>query len=212
MIKQLSFLLLSIMVAGLLVWYTDNNQTDSQRGSAQGVAMQAGTYLSPAKELQAISLIDHNGDAFTKIQLQNKWSFIFFGYTNCPDICPTALGDLNRIANMLDKMNTSPLDVQYLFISVDPERDTPEKLKEYVKYFNPGFIGLSGTKAALDGFTRQLNTAYFFEKKEATDTSYNVSHSSAILLLNPQGALQALFSVPHNAKDIAQDFLTLVKG
>ena len=212
MMKSLPFLLLSIVLAGFLIWYTSNNQLDSTGGSAQGIAMQAGTYLNPAKELQAIALIDHNNNAFTNAQLQGKWSFIFFGYTNCPDICPTTLGDLNRVANMLDKFNTNPFEVQYLFISVDPERDTPERLKEYVKYFNPGFIGVTGTKTALDDFTRQLSTAYFFEKKDATDTSYIVNHSSAILLLNPQGSLQALFSVPHDARNIAQDFLTLVKG
>jgi len=165
------------------------------------------TLLQPGRELAAFSLVDHHGKPFTQDALRGQWSLAFFGYTHCPDVCPNALGMLKRVQSLLDDAGEAPLP-RVLFISVDPERDTPAQLATYVSYFHPTFVGITGRDEQLKRLTRQLGILYG-RSPGNDDNGYRVDHSAAIILFNPAGYYQALFGAPHDAKKIATDFVAI---
>jgi protein SCO1/2 len=154
------------------------------------------------KLLQPFKLTGHNNTVFDEKRLQGKWSFVFFGYTSCPDVCPATLYVLSSVHGLLvDETGTAPDDMQVIFISVDPARDTTEKLADYVTYFNKNFIGTTANKAEIDKLTRQFGAGYIFEE-ETSAGEYNVAHTSAIFLVDPYGRLVASFSQPHQPATI----------
>lgn len=135
-------------------------------------------------------------------QFQNKWVFIYFGYTFCPDICPTNLGNLSLAYRRLSEAQQS--QVQILFISVDPERDPPKKLAEYVNFFNSDIIGLTGSKTVLDEITQRYGVVYALHKTPENSKNYSVDHSAFTYLINPKG--QLVKQLPHgtNPKQFQQ--------
>lgn len=173
--------------------------------------LQQGTLLPSAKPIADFELIDQNGETMTLANLENRWTFVFFGYTQCPDVCPTSLSMLGQVMRLLEKepaLNAMP---HGMFISVDPERDTPELLKQFVPYFYPDFSGATGSPAELMKLTRQLGILYAKSDDDNNeDDSYLMDHSAAIILFDPDGKYHALFNVPHDPALIASDFL-LVK-
>ena len=178
-------------------------------GSLEGVSA---TVLPEAKALPEFSLEDHHGKAFTNKTLKGKWSFIFFGYTHCPDVCPTTLALLNQVDQALKKEPgiDSP---ETVFISVDPGRDTVEQLAEYVPYFNADFTGVTGSLENLQVLTKSLGIAFGQEGVEEGDTEtedYEVFHSSRIMLIDPEARLKALFSSPHDVNQIVSDYIKII--
>lgn len=166
------------------------------------------TRLEPPRALGEFALTDHHGAAFDPERLRGRWSFLFFGYTHCPDICPTTLTSLNAAARAIAALPKAPPVPQYVFVSIDPERDTPEQLGKFVPYFNRDFLGVTGTPAAIAEFTRQLSVMYLKVNGERPD-GYLMDHSAAILLLDPQGRFHALFSPPFDPRAMADDYLRL---
>ncbi len=138
-------------------------------------------------------LIDQNGKPFDKNYFQGKWTLVFFGFTSCPDICPTTLGVLDKFYRELQEKHEAG-DVQVVFVSVDPARDTPQKLKEYTAYFNPAFMGLTGEHMDLIRFTTDLNTG--FTKVPIEGGSYLMEHSGNIAVINPRGHYHGFFKPP----------------
>ena len=158
------------------------------------------------KALHHFELQDHNKTVFDEKRLQGKWSFVFFGYTSCPDICPTTLHVLNSVYGMLeDGKSGDAADTQVIFISVDPKRDTTEKLADYMSYFNKKFIGVTSDKTAIDKLVKQFGAGYALET-ETTPGEYLVAHTSAIFLVDPYGRLVATFSQPHYPSTIATQY------
>ncbi len=157
------------------------------------------------KVVQPFSLVDHRGEPFTLEQLKGRWSFLFFGYTNCPDVCPTILSMLDKVAQELGKEPASDRDVQFVFVSVDPVRDTPEVLRKYVGNFNPDFIGVTGAHDSLTPLTRQLG---IYAKPEPADAHehYSVDHGTPVLLIDPAGRLLGVFQSPRGPLDVAERF------
>lgn len=155
------------------------------------------------KQVQAFQAIDHTGKEFGVEQLRGKWSFLFFGYTHCPDICPITLAVLARVQQEIDAAGGEP--VQTVFVSVDPERDTPGQLARYVQYFDRRFIGLGGTPEQVQGLTAQLGIPFRHDAPSA-DGSYLVDHSASVFLLDPQGRLLSVFPAPHEAAGIVARF------
>jgi len=169
------------------------------------------TVFRTPRLISPFELTDHTGKAFNQDSLKGNWSFLFFGYTNCPDVCPNTLTIMNVIANTLGKNKPENTGPQFIMVSVDPERDTVKQLSEYIPYFNKSFLGLTGTsKKQIDAIATQFGIPYFINKKSPDDTEYAVEHSGAILLVNPQGNLHALFSAPHDAVRLSNEF-TLIK-
>jgi len=164
-----------------------------------------------AKELTDFNLTGANNKTLGLNELKGKWSFIFFGYTHCPDVCPLTLMVLGQAFKILEKNPAVFPEVQGIFVSVDPKRDTPESLKEYVSYFNDRFIGVTGSTAEVDDFSRQMSAMYTIHAKEAgqADDTYLVTHNSTVFLVDPQGRLHGRFPPPQTPKEIAEVFMKI---
>lgn len=156
--------------------------------------------------LTPFSLTDHNRETFDQSHLRGKWSMIFFGYLSCPDICPLTLHELNQLWRLLeDEAGKEPEDLQVVFVSVDPARDGPRQLAEYVHYFNPNFIAATADKTQIDRLTRQFGAGYVVDA-ETSPKQYLVTHTSAIFLVDPLGRSVAIFSQPHYAATLQQQY------
>lgn len=154
--------------------------------------------------IPAFSLVNQDGKAFGREDLEGKWSLLFFGFTHCPDVCPTTLYDLHQVKSRLD--GTRGVDEnawQVVFVSIDPERDTPEKLRDYVAYFDPSFLAVTGEHAQLEPLARKLAIAYRIEEHEPGAPTYDVDHSVSILLANPEGRIHGIFPAPHDIEQMA---------
>jgi protein SCO1/2 len=138
-------------------------------------------------------LEDHRGELFNNERFQGVWSIVFFGFTHCPDICPTTLAMLDDTYSKLKDSEKERLQV--VMISLDPERDTVEKLAEYVPYFNPEFTGVTGNKHLIRRLTAELNVAY--NQVPLSDDDYTVDHSTQLILINPMGHYHGFFKAPH---------------
>ena len=178
-----------------------------EMGSGAEPAVVKATVLTPARPLPEISLIDQAGAQFDGSRLKNRWSLLFFGFTRCPDVCPATLGTLAQVAKSLADLPPGERP-QIVLVSVDPQRDTPEALASYVRFFDPSFTGLTGTQLAIDSLTRALGVPVAISKTGNGD--YTVDHSAAIFLIDPQGAMRALFSTPHEPAVIAADYRRIV--
>jgi protein SCO1/2 len=144
-------------------------------------------YYQQPREVKAFELTDHKGQLFGKEQLRGKWSLVFFGYTSCPDVCPTTLQNLGFI---YDDLKAVANNSQVLLVTVDPLRDTQEKLSQYIAYFNPEFIALRAGHEVLFPFARNMGLMYSIsEDKE----DYLVDHSASLVLINPDGKITAIF-------------------
>lgn len=144
-------------------------------------------YYQQSREIKPFELTDHNGQSFTKEQLKGKWSLVFFGYTSCPDVCPTTLQNLGFI---YEDLKASAKNSQVLLVSVDPQRDTQEKLSQYIAYFNPEFIALRAGHEVLFPFARNMGLMYAISGE---GEGYLVDHSASIVLINPDGNIAAIF-------------------
>jgi len=168
------------------------------------------TVLPNARPLVGFNLIDQNGSQFSPAQLKGQWSFLFFGFTNCPDICPTTLKVMQSVWKTLPTKMGEQGHPRLYFVSVDPDRDKPETLKSYVQYFNPEFIGVTGKLNELDKLTNQIGILYGYDEKEDDkDLEYIVNHSAQLILVDPKGRMRAVISPPHIAKTIASNFQTI---
>lgn len=183
-------------------------------------------YYQQARAIKPFQLTDHQGDNFEQSRLLDKWSWVFFGYTSCPDVCPTTLQELNFIYDDLQAISDNN---QVLLVSVDPNRDTQEKLSQYIRYFNKDFLALRGGHDALYPFARNVGLMYAItdaEREENSDEehsqaygSYLVDHSASIVLINPQGKVAAIFKPKFvigeppiiNGNDLVSDFEKIVK-
>lgn len=166
------------------------------------------TLRPESKPLSEFSLIDQFGKEFTLDRLRGKWTFIFFGYTACPDICPTTLIEMTKVANTLAGEKLQKNDIHFIFVSVDPKRDDVESMKKFIAYFNSDFIGLTGSQSQLDNLMQQLNILAVREKSTSPD-SYTMGHSSSIKLIDPQAEWLASFSPPHNGNEIAEKLILI---
>jgi protein SCO1 len=167
------------------------------------------TVLSPPLNVPAFDLVDDHGRPFTVADLHGRWSLLFFGYTHCPDICPTTLKVLTRAQAALKDLPESQ-HPRIVFVSVDPARDTPAVLAQYVAYFGSDIVGVTGDEAHLQALARPLGIAYQRDTPPRGTTDYTMAHSSSILYVDPLGRVRALASPPHTVKTIAGDFRKIV--
>lgn len=174
-------------------------------------SLQALTLLPEPRTIAEFALADQHGKPFSLDSFKGHWSLVFFGYTSCPDVCPTTLQQL-RLAKklMLQQESADKIPLVY-FISVDPERDTSQKLADYLAYFDPAFIGAGGTEQQIRALTSQLGIAYFIEPHPAGAIQYNVDHTASLLLLNPRGQLYGVLSAPYEAASIAHDVMSVIR-
>lgn len=204
----------------LLVGYISFSGSSS---TSQRAEIKAATLLPKPKTLNPdLALTDHNNKPFSIEQFKGHWSILFFGYTSCPDVCPTQMSILKQLVSHPEIKNKP----QALLISVDPERDTAEKLKSYVQAFNPDFIGVTAReKTELERFSRELGVYYEYvetvsgvsqdhskhnmhdhEMHEEEKKGYEVNHTASFLLINPKGEYAALFTGPYNIDDMVKAY------
>jgi len=163
------------------------------------------TVIPAPLPLPDFALLDHEGDLFDRQSMRGQWSLVFFGFTHCPDICPATLQQLaiarsKVLAAENGRDNSFP---RITLISVDPERDTVEIMREYVGQFGADIRGVTGDIDEL----RKLTTAIgiFFEKSTESGEVYNIAHSGVVLLINPRAEFHALFSAPHDVQHFVND-------
>lgn len=154
--------------------------------------------------IKPFDLLDHRNQAFTLDDLQGKWTMMYFGFTHCPDICPTALADLSRLTKILDPDVRERL--QIVMVSVDPARDTPEVLGAYVPYFNDEFIGVTGEFPDIMTFTQNVNVAF---NKVVDGESYTVDHTGNLVLINPKGHYHGFFKPPFEQTKMKLTFTSI---
>ena len=162
-----------------------------------------GLFWPAPKQIHDFSVVDQNGNPFNLSNIQGKWSFVFFGYTHCPDVCPITMAIMADVYKQL--VDTGYNDVQTIFVSVDPERDTTEKLNQYVAYFNEDFIGLGGNIEMIKSLTQQIGVAYFHSEKDEKGF-YLVDHTASLFLFDPGARMIAKISAPHESTEIMQRF------
>lgn len=184
---------------GIGLWLSD-------RLEAQAPPQVPGLLWPSPPGLGAFSLHDQYGERFGLEEMKGHWSFVFFGFTNCPDICPLTLGTLAGMEQDLSREAPEVADdTRIVFVSVDPERDDEQALASYVDYFGEGLLGVTGDPEQLEAFARQLGTV-FLQGAPGQDGSYTVDHSARVLLIDPQGRLVAAFSPPHQAEELAERY------
>ena len=159
--------------------------------------------VSPPRSLSEFQLVESDERPFTARNLVNHWTFIVFGFTYCPDICPSTLAVLTEFREALTREFTDAQDVNIILVTVDPERDTPAILKQYVQHFDPHFMGLSGTDANIRNLANQLGASYEITNRNASE-GYTVSHSASLYLIDPQARHYATYVAPLEAASIAQ--------
>jgi protein SCO1/2 len=158
----------------------------------------AGTLLASAIG-GPFRLVDQNGKTVTDADLKGKWSLVYFGYTHCPDACPTALND---ISIALDELGPQRNAVRPVFVTVDPERDTPEVLKSYVTAFDAPILALSGTPEEIAQAAKGYRV--YYAKHPEAGGDYSMDHSSVIYVMDPEGRFTASFTQQNSPEEIAE--------
>lgn len=222
--KVLVVVLISVIIMGIYGLFFQSSSIElSQVQLSRAYLMHQNEKLG--KQLSPVTLIDDQAQAFTIERLKGQWSLLFFGFTSCPDICISELHLLSKIIQALKKENFHPLPQVY-FVSVDPMRDSPAKLKSYVRYFNPDFKAMTGEVDQLHRFMKPFGAYYEFaydtegkrvnvEKWENIPAdyknSYTVNHTAWSYLISPQGLLLAAFPTPHDGKLMLQDMKLILR-
>jgi protein SCO1 len=165
-----------------------------------------GTVLPP-RATPAFQLIDTNANGYDQAQLIGHWSLLFFGYTSCPDVCPTTLSLLAQVQPKLADLHDAQR-LQMVFVSVDPKRDTPAQVGQYVKFFSPEFVGLTGTPKNIEQFTRAMGVPVAIH--DTGSGAYTVDHAATLFLLDAQAHVVAVFSPPHTVDALASDLRTVI--
>ena len=147
------------------------------------------------------SLITHEKKPVTDKDFQGKWLLIYFGFTHCPDICPEELEKLAEVTEILYKQKNKQQPFQPVFVSVDPERDTPELITKYLKDYSPHFIGLTGTREQVGDMCKHYRV--YFSQGPRVGDDYIVDHAIIMYLINPNGEFVDYYGRNKNAKEVA---------
>lgn len=153
--------------------------------------------------IKPFSLLDHQGQVFDNNRLKGKWTLVFFGFTFCPDVCPTTLAMLKNALAIIDDKSLLA-STQVLMVTVDPARDTVQQLKPYISYFHPDFLGVTGDFLKIHSFATNLSAP--FQKVPGGGENYSVDHSAYIFLINPYGDYQGFLKPPFAADTFSLNY------
>lgn len=163
-----------------------------------------GTLLVPAKAIPAFELEDTHQQAFTNANLKHHWTWLFLGFTECPQLCPTTMAHLAKAYKKMQQQKRNVLP-QVVMVTLDPHKDTPEKLSNYVHAFDPNFQGLTGTESQISALAKSLGVSY------TRQTGQPIEHTGVVMVINPSGQLQALFTTPFNSDFLVEDHQSLIQ-
>ena len=162
-----------------------------------------GFVLQQPRVLPEFTLLDGHSQPFGRADFEGAWSFLYFGFTYCPDICPTALVEMAKLKELL-AASRPDVAAEYYLVSVDPQRDTPERIQEYVTYFDDSFKGLTGDLPEIGKLAQTASVIHVIEPS-ADGERYEVGHSSTLTLLDPEGSIRAIFKEPLRASVLEDD-------
>ena len=209
--RNAGMVLIAVVAMAAGSWLSLSFNNSNQQNNSLAIQ---GNILPVARSIAVPELFKDDGSMFTNADLQGHWTLVFFGYTHCPDICPTTLGVL---AQAKQSFNSGSGDAgidfpEVVFVSVDPQRDTVEVLHNYVRYFEPGFTGVTGKPELIEALTLQMSVVYMQAPSapEGGD-GYVVDHSSSILMINPEGKLYAFLKAPHSVDSITESVRTITE-
>lgn len=193
------YMLLAAALAGGLLWHEAGTAPGLGRNIVTGQAQIGGPFR----------LTDQSGATKTDLDFRGRYRLIYFGYSFCPDVCPTTLAVMGQA---LDKLGGDAVRVVPIFITIDPERDTPKVLRDYVKAFGPNFVGLTGSKAAIAQVEKEYRV---YAQKKPLDPAhpergYGMDHSSVIYLMGPDGRLVSFYDEAISPDDLAKDLRTKI--
>jgi protein SCO1 len=194
-VLYVALMVLGAAVAGYMVY--------RQLARSGAPALQSGTAFPAPRPVAPFTLTDHVGAPFSNARLAGHPTLVFFGFTHCPDICPTTLSIVARV-----QRDAGLSRLQTLFVTVDPRRDDQRTMQQYVNAFGEGLIGLRGEDAALEPLLQSLLVARSVEPRVGAD--YAVDHSAAVYYLNARGAWSAVFSPPFDAAAMRADLVALI--
>jgi protein SCO1/2 len=192
-----------VALIALILGLTVNKVLSGKNQGDPTALIDAGIILLPAsRSLPDVTMTNQDGQPVTINELKGKWSLVFFGYTFCPDICPTTLAQLRQIKSELPKEAVDQLQV--VLVSVDPNRDTPKQLKQYLGYFDPQFVGLTPT--SIDELQKVANAMSIpFIPADTSKPNYTVDHSGNLAVIGPDGTQRGFIRAPlNNTKLVAQ--------
>lgn len=184
-----------------------NGGNTSTEASKSGLSFNKLILLPNPIDMGEVNFTTHTGASFTNKNLLGKWSILFFAFTNCPDICPTTLQTMQQVKQEMTNNGTWPA-FQLAMVSVDPERDTAERLQQYVPHFDKEFIGLTGKLDYTTQFAKNLGIL-FFKGETLPDGNYDVDHSSGLILVNPKGQYAGYLGAPHQKQILIEDLTKL---
>ena len=167
-----------------------------------------GKILVRPMEIDNFELIDQNNEAFNKKSLEGGWTVLFFGYTNCPDVCPTTIYKLAEIKNGI-KEDLPSANFNTVLVTLDPDRDSPERLDEYIGYFDETMLGVTGTYENIQSFTSSLSVFYQRINKEE---GYDFNHTASIFVFDKDGSLFATMSPANTVGELESDFFTILNN
>lgn len=199
--KKTIVLLLAVIAAlGVAAFITMSPKSDGKTDDTLSIGLPKvfqeteGLVLFEGGALPEITFIDENSEPRDLKSLEGRWNLLFFGYTYCPDICPMTLMHMNKMWKQLSTEEKAQLNI--VLVSVDPERDTSSSMKQYMDYFNPAFIALTGNPDGMREFAGQLNA--FYARVDRDDGGYLMDHSANIVLISPKGEYRGYIEPPHD--------------
>lgn len=204
--KSILYIILAAFAAGFGLWA--GQHWTNQRQSAPAAALQTVRLFPEARQISDFALQGPEGKVVNKAMISGHWTLVFLGFTHCPDICPTTLGELSK-AQKIWENTPAATRPRVLFVSVDPERDTPKALAEYAAFFHQDTLTATAPEPALGDFVQSI--AMVYAKKPLENGDYTMDHSASIVVLNPQGNEVGIIRPPFAPEKIAADLLALSK-
>lgn len=212
----LCFVFISIVLVMFVISVTRVPQLSVEEMRSKGVFI-----LPRPRDIAEFELRDHTGAAFDRTNFEGRWSFVFFGFVSCPDVCPTSMAVLGAVDRQLQSGDSELAEqFQGILVSVDPDRDTLETLGAYVTAFSPRFLGVTGSREELVELTTQVNVAFAkvpltetlaqgMQNPEALANAYTVDHTGNIVIINPRGHYHGFIKLPHDPETIRLTIQTL---
>lgn len=205
---QKTVLILVALIA-LVLGLTFSRALTGTRQADPAALLDAGIVLLPrSRPLPSLPLTDQDGRPQALDQLRDKWSLVFFGYTFCPDVCPTTLAELRQLNGLLPAQTRERLRV--VMVSIDPNRDTPAQLKQYLGYFDPAYVGLTGELADIQKLAGAVGIPFI--PGDTSRENYTVDHSGNLVLLGPDGTQRGFVRAPLNPGKLAEQLPLLVES
>jgi protein SCO1/2 len=199
--KKTTLIVALIVMISLLGFY---QFWKKQQPNSDVPAPQSALILPQPRAIAAFNLIDNTGKTFTEENLKGQWDVLFFGYTSCPDVCPNTLNIMQQAWEILEKENETH-NIRFVFVSVDPVRDSAEQLNRYVTYFNPQFMGLTGDEPQIQKLGEQFGVFYIQTPNKNDPKDYLIEHTGSVMFVDPDGHYYANLSPPFTAELLAHD-------